>query len=486
MPTLASQLAFLDSRGFVRIASERDKPLVRFKHALVREATYQSMLQSRRAELHRAAAETLSALYKQPDQEMVLTIAEHWQRGNEDARTLETILPHAQNLIYTGRSISVTALLERVARENLNDAQQRDLDITLADAHAARGEYEMARALYERALPRAATLSQRANLLQRIGAADYQLGNYARAIQQQQASLELAAQANDIAAQARAMDGLGLAYWHHGDQTNAVTFLEHSRRLSLELGDTLQLANAEFNLAGILMEQGKYLAAIEAAERALALDEQLGHPTLAARTLSLLGACYFSLQAFDKASVYYERALTASRTHGDMLGAALAQANLAELYMQQQEYGAAAKAISDAVRQFRLLKHDFLLSGALALAAQTQLHIAAQANESVTRRTLFDDARARATEALEIGERLSSAERTGVAQRVLAEIFAAQDDLETAQQHAQRAVAVLEQSGSALELKLACETLGKLLARSPDSAQRAQGHAYLHRAAQGG
>src|SRR5262245_28814500 len=101
MPTLAQDLSLLETRGLIRRAPEFAGPVFRFKHALTREATYNTILQTRRAELHRAAAQALSALYAQPDLEMVLTIAEHWQRGSQDTRALITILPYSQTLIYT-------------------------------------------------------------------------------------------------------------------------------------------------------------------------------------------------------------------------------------------------------------------------------------------------------------------------------------------------------------------------------------------------
>src|SRR5689334_18616039 len=132
MSSLNQELALLESRGLVRLSLESEKPVVRFKHALTREATYNSMLQARRAELHRAAAQTLSARNPEPSLDMALTIAEHWQRGSEDGIALETILPHTQKLIYTGRSISLTALLDRLEHENLETSQQYALDIASA------------------------------------------------------------------------------------------------------------------------------------------------------------------------------------------------------------------------------------------------------------------------------------------------------------------------------------------------------------------
>src|SRR4029078_2881487 len=96
---------------------------------------------------------------------------------------LETILPHTQRLIYTGRSISLTALLERLEHENLETSQQYPLDIAAADDHAARGEYELARGLYAGVLEHADRNTLRVQVLYGLGVSEHHLGNTARSLE---------------------------------------------------------------------------------------------------------------------------------------------------------------------------------------------------------------------------------------------------------------------------------------------------------------
>lgn len=237
MSTLAQDLALLEARGLMRVTMDQSRPVVRFKHALTRQATYNSILQARRSELHCAVAHTLTQFHKHPDLELVLSIAEHQLHCGDDAGMLEFLLPFAQQLIYTGRSTSLTHLLARLDRAALNGTQQRDLDMALADAHAARGEYEAARALYERALARVDTPSLRARTLHSLGAAEYHLGNYQKALARHREGLGLSQQLGDIALQARASGGLGLAYLWLGEMQDAELQFQHSRQLGLQLGD---------------------------------------------------------------------------------------------------------------------------------------------------------------------------------------------------------------------------------------------------------
>lgn len=481
MATLDQELALLKTRGLVRAALERGKPFVRFKHALTYQATYNSILQSRRVELHRAAAQTLMELYPAPDLEMALTIAEHWQRGNKDARALETISPHAQNLIYTGRSISLTALLTRLHRENLNETEQLDLDIALADAHAARGEYEPARRLYENVLLRADSDARRAQLLQSLGVAAYHLGNYADAIQFYRSSLELAQALGDTALQARSTGGLGLAFFSLGATDKADEFLQASRALSRQNGESIELATAEYNLAMVQRAMGQYAQAIACAENALRLEQKFQHTAAAARSLQLLGACYHSMGDLETATEYYRRAILGSHALGDALATAIVQSNLAELLTQQQNFTQAIDLYRQALGYFRETKQDYALAYNLAGLAQVEL----RRYENGAEIESLAHASQTATEALEIAQKIQSPEAEGIAYRVLAEIAAAQKNLEQAEQYIAASVERLSQAHSLLELERAYRVYGQLLKTSADAEKRAKGAAFLDMAAKG-
>lgn len=466
MSNLATLLSALEARGLLRISTEREKPVVRFKHALTREATYNTILQARRAELHRAAAETLAALYAQPDLEMLLTIAEHWQRGNEDGNALETLLPHAQTLIYTGRSLSLSALLLRLERENLNPTQQHDLDMTLADAHAARGEYDPARTLYEHALASTPQPDERARALYRLGVAQDHLGDYAHALQSHQASLEISQRTNDLPLQAKATGGLGSVYWSLGDAKNAETHFQQSATLSAQLGNHLELANANYNLALLAVHYGHYDQAIALAERALAIDREMGHVTLTARSYQLLGGCYYLKGDLEQATTYYQRAVESSRATGDLMNLALGLNNLGELYRDENKLTLAIQAFTEATGYLRAMKQEPLLGGSLASLASAQNRLARALPQNVERDQVLQTAFANLMDALEIAQRLNTVELLGSVSRIHAEILWTRGEMDRARELAAQAVRFLEQGGMAHELQNALRTLEEMTTAS--------------------
>lgn len=422
MRQLTQHLSLLENRGLVRTTLERATPIVRFKHALTREATYNSMLQVRRAELHRAAAQTLTALYPQPDLEMVLTIADHWQRGSEDGAALQTVLPHAQRLIFTGRGSSLTVLLTHLERENLVPTQQRDLDIALADAYTGRGEHKRSLELYQSALALADTPALHMRVLHGIGTSEYHLGNFARVIEIQESHLELARRAHDLIEQARASSGIGAAFIGLGAYERAAGYFETSRALSLQAGHEQELANAEANLAVAFYNRGQFQQAIEAAEHALALDEKNGTQVYNARNGLLLGASYFGMEYYDRAEHYYLQALEASRALGDQLGAALGLTNLAELFGKRSELVRAADTYTQAIGLLESLNQDVILCFALTQLAELLRLCATQAADSTTFHAHLSSAEQRAHQAIQIAQRLSLHDQVNAASEILVTI----------------------------------------------------------------
>lgn len=449
---LESDLQLLQTRGLVRVTTERGSATIRFKHALTREATYNSMLQTRRAAFHRAAARTLTKLNSTPDPDQVLTIADHWQRGSDNSRALATLVPHTQTLINTGRILSLNAILTRLERDTLAVTEQRDLDIALADTCSARGEYEMARTLLDHALPAVDDDAVRARLLRSMGTAYDHLGDYPHALECHHAALELAQRIGSIPLQAQAAAGLGLAYTSLGDLERAEQCLTESRALSLSLGENYELANAEYNLAVLLFQRGKYAEAIASAERANALDEKFSHTYLAARSEQLLGACYHALGDLNRAETFYLRALVAAREMGDGLGQALLQSNLAELYADQVRPEEAEQAYRAAIEAFRRVKHESATAYNLMGLAQVQLARAVALPPGDDRDGELARADSNAQEALEIARRLQSPERLGTAHRVQAELALARGDAPTATTHITTALELLTQAGVQIEL----------------------------------
>lgn len=410
---MRQQLSSLEERGLVRFLGDDQTRRFRFKHALVQEATYDSILLSRRAELHRDVGEAIRELFVERDASMCLTLAEHWLKAHAYEDMLSELSPRALELISGGHGAALLELLENLTPNQFEDPGR----------------------------------------LNEMGRMFYHLSDLQKSLEFNRASLELAEANNDIPAQAKATSGIGLAYWSFSEYANAQLFLEKSRDLSTRLEDDFTLANVEFNLANVLRDRGEYARAIAAAEHALELYLKLDSKVHLANTYLILGTCYFSAGDSNRAASFYSYALESSQELGDVRGQAVGLCNLAELEETLGDYSASRAHFEQAIQKADLLMNGYLLSFAKGGLAQVQL----EQGQS-------DSALENAESALEIGDRIQSDERRGAAHRVLAEIRAALGDEAQALIEARLAVDLLEHVGHDLELRRARATYRRILA----------------------
>src|SRR5262249_20755457 len=86
-PATDDHLAALQASGLVRTRADGVQTVLRFRHALVQEAAYDSLLRAERGTLHRAVAETLEAgADAQALTDLSATISEHFEAAGAEDR----------------------------------------------------------------------------------------------------------------------------------------------------------------------------------------------------------------------------------------------------------------------------------------------------------------------------------------------------------------------------------------------------------------
>lgn len=83
--TARTELGTLEASGLIEIAALMPELEYLFRHALVQDAAYGSLLKQDRRTLHHAAAETILALHPDRQREFAGVIAMHYERAGEEA-----------------------------------------------------------------------------------------------------------------------------------------------------------------------------------------------------------------------------------------------------------------------------------------------------------------------------------------------------------------------------------------------------------------
>src|SRR6185436_1130224 len=116
-PTLADHCQTLESAGLLlRAPSERELEYL-FRHALVQEAAYRSLLRQDRRRLHLMVGETLEALYPERLEELAPLLGQHFSEAGDAARALryfalagqaaEQVYANAEAVMHYTRALEI-------------------------------------------------------------------------------------------------------------------------------------------------------------------------------------------------------------------------------------------------------------------------------------------------------------------------------------------------------------------------------------------
>jgi serine phosphatase RsbU (regulator of sigma subunit)/class 3 adenylate cyclase len=250
--TLLGHMSTLESAGLLRVAQVKPDLAYSFRHALVHEAIYASLLPEDRQQLHQAVGETLERLFPDQQQELAPRLAAHFNAAGDRARSIRYFRQSGEN-----------ALASFANQE-------------------AENHFRSALALCERE-------EIRTGLLTRLGEALFNQGRYTDAIKSWREAIQLYQNQHDNAAEARLYAYAARAAWHAGDTPGSLKICE-------EALTRLDMSADSAGVAALLHEtaRARYFNGINdqvevMCRQALAIAEKLGEINIQADTLATLG-----------------------------------------------------------------------------------------------------------------------------------------------------------------------------------------------------
>jgi tetratricopeptide (TPR) repeat protein len=132
-----AELGTLEASGLIEIAALQPELEYLFRHALVQEAAYASLLKQDRRLLHRAAAETILTLHPDREREFAGVIAMHFEQAGDPARAAEYFVIAGEHALERFANREAMALFARA--DALVDDTQLDLRLRAAIGGAKAG-----------------------------------------------------------------------------------------------------------------------------------------------------------------------------------------------------------------------------------------------------------------------------------------------------------------------------------------------------------
>lgn len=322
-------LGVLESSGLIRLAATHPELDYLFRHVLVQDAAYDSLLKQERRRLHLAVADALEQLYPERRAELAAMLAYHLDAAGEPTRALPLLVEAGESALQRYVNEEATSFFDRAADlvPPGDDAALLRLRAQIALGRASAGwlarPLPASVAIIDEALPLAeragdpellgqvllwralllgnsfrplapgsdltetierglaiaeATGNQqlRGNLLTVLGTS-LKTSDPRRAIEVLEEALSLTSDADFIGSSLTA-DTLAGTYASLGEWARAEDALVRSRALAERSGDPKAVIDANITASGIELERGNLAAAIELAKDSGRRAEAIGAP----------------------------------------------------------------------------------------------------------------------------------------------------------------------------------------------------------------
>ena len=238
--SLDSSLRRLVAADFLRPSIEPGRQMLRFRHALTAEITYEGILHRQRRNLHRRAAGALEGPLPDLSAERLAALARHtfaaevWPQAFAAYREIgQRALARSAAADVSTACDRATAALEAMAPRERPPGAAIDISFLRADACFASGAHEQLRVENERALSlarEAGDAHRQAQALTRRAIGHWLRGELSENIRSSQEACAIAANLDDLDLRINTTLRLCMAYQAHGMYERTVELFERVRR----------------------------------------------------------------------------------------------------------------------------------------------------------------------------------------------------------------------------------------------------------------
>ncbi len=332
-----------------------------FKHALLRDVTYDSLLREQRRRLHAAAArwlEQVTTATGRADEYAVL-IAEHFEDAGEVGAAARWYLRAGRAAFGSSAFRESVDLLQRARGLADSAPLQTDVLISLAAALDRTGDVAAEEATLAELTQVAAGLDDRARTADVLLARASWL--FRRSAYDESAScadeaIRLADEQDDARRQTTARLWRGRALTWQGRHDEARAALEDAGRHARAVQDAVATAEALRYLAIVANNVGDYARGERLLTQALEALESQGSITDRASVLGQMGAVLYNAERFEEAAARFEEALRIFTLAGYRYGEAVCAGNLASVFAARNELGPALGRAREALDVVRALE----------------------------------------------------------------------------------------------------------------------------------
>jgi class 3 adenylate cyclase/tetratricopeptide (TPR) repeat protein len=334
----------------------------RFKHSVIQDVIYRSLLAPRRQALHGIVGHAIEELYADQLDEQAVVLAHHFARSDHQDSAIKYALlagdraarvyANADAAAYYDQALALTRALTASP-----DRQRAEIDASLkrANVGTTREAHEQDRQNLEQAQTLAESLGDAprlARVLYWLGRLAYVRGAFQVATDYAEQSLAIADRLGDEDLAAPPVNLMGRSYYLMGEHARAGELLARSVEQMHKLGNTTEEATAAGYTGVALAALGEFDRALAYADRGLRLAEKLDNPFGLAAAYNYRAVAYGHRGAGAEAIADCEEARRIAERAGDRF----------RVYLLQFYEGQAYLMVGDPERARELLENSIALA----------------------------------------------------------------------------------------------------------------------------
>ena len=362
-----------------------------FKHILVHDSAYSSILEDNLKKLHRAAAESIEEMLSVESDKVAPILMYHYEKAGDfpkvldwGMKTLRQLVKSYSNLEALELSQKLEQILEAIPSSDqsletlfkllsyreqilnllgwreeqeitlnrmLEIAEETDCNEFLATSLKSMGQYaratgqmDSANDYFNKALKIAREVGNRSiegDILNNIGWLHLREGQMKATQECLEMALDIAREVGNRRFEGHVIGNLGNLYKEQSRFDAAREHFEKTLKIAYEFGDRRSEGIALVNLGELYYEQGRVDAAREHCEKALKIAREVGNRRFEGHIIGNLGNLHSNQGRLDATREHYEKTLEIAREVGDRRSEGIALVNLGNLYYKQGRVDAA-------------------------------------------------------------------------------------------------------------------------------------------------
>jgi tetratricopeptide (TPR) repeat protein len=335
-----------------------------FKHTILREVTYESVLKSTRREYHTIVADWLITHGGERSGEVAGLIAGHLEKAGKKEEALEYLCQAAQAAASNFAIDEAAEFYSRALALTPEDDLEKRYTLLIGNemVFGMQGNRDAQRETLETLAMVVDTLAEerkRVEILIRRAWFAFGISEYPEMIAVGEQAVALAQTVNEQGFVGQAKYAVAWAYLQQGAVDRALIYAEDALPLARQVGERRSEGNTLNILGMINTAQGKYLDALSYLENFLAIAREIGDLEREITALNNLGVALTLLGKYQAAQDNFHQVLSIVLETGDQVSESTSLINLAWVTSAQGEWDLALKYAEDGIamkREFEQLE----------------------------------------------------------------------------------------------------------------------------------